>query len=206
MSKKIWIVLCEGDTDRIFLEHIHRNFENSKVVIEIYSGDFLTDFKNDINESNVIKKLNAEYSSRITALKSKKQIRTRDVEKLIYMTDTDKCFENRNPKSRLLKKIASKNVMRIKQINYCFQVLLMSNDLEHVVADYNRFEEDIDLDVKLKYKMVDNFITTYDSKDKLLAFFNNEDVFKCRNYFEFLTNIDTYKKRCTNLNTIYEIE
>lgn len=49
MSKKVWIVLCEGDTDRIFLEHIHRNFEKSKAIIEIYSGDFLTNYDNNLS-------------------------------------------------------------------------------------------------------------------------------------------------------------
>lgn len=65
------------------------------------------------------------YTKRINSLKQKKQIKANDIEKLIYMTDTDSCFELQNTKCRLLKRIVRQSHLSIKQNSYEFKILLM---------------------------------------------------------------------------------
>lgn len=145
------------------------------------------------------------YTKRINSLKQKKQIKANDIEKLIYMTDTDSCFELQNTKCRLLKRIVRQSHLSIKQNSYEFQILLMSNDLEHVIADYNRMTNE-DLDYKQKYQLIEEFVNNYNDRYKLSCFFKLADIFICNTYEQFYSKIEEYQNRASNLNTIYEIE
>lgn len=132
-KKKIWLVLCEGKTDKIFLDTYHDSTLASTTRIQIYSGDFLTNDNNDITLQNVISKLTKLYTQYIKAYIASHHIRTSDIERIIYMTDTDNCVALANEKFRLLRKLVHTNHLKINQLEIKFNILLMSNDLEHVV-------------------------------------------------------------------------
>lgn len=200
-SKKIWIVLCEGNSDRIFLQTYHDDSVQSNIKIEIYSGDFLTDNNNHINEQNVINEIQKKYSLIINKLKSS-HVKASDIEKVIYMTDTDDCFRNNTMKSRLIKKLICKDILKVQKREIPFEVLLMGIDLEEVCFDYNHIEQG-DLSSEKKIKMIYVFTDEKDSKDKIDEYFVSNNKYPFGTYDEFKSAPELICNGKTNLNTIY---
>lgn len=116
MSKKVWFVFCEGDTDKLFINHCHKLLENYQVRIVAYKGDFLTDHNNNnVTPVNVINQLDKYLKGRVNSELKGKKLKVADIDKVIYMTDTDACFEQNSYKSVLLRRLVNKNELKIRQ-------------------------------------------------------------------------------------------
>lgn len=201
-KKKIWLVLCEGKTDKIFLDTYHDATLANTIRIQIYSGDFLTNYDNDITLQNVIGKLTKQYSQYIKTYAASHHIRTSDIERIIYMTDTDNCIALTNEKYRLLKKLAYTSHLKINSIEIKFNLLLMSNDLEHVVIGRDALAQG-SLSPSEKEDIILDFTDEYDTKQKIDEIFDQESRYQYSDYQEFKINICDMKPAITNLNTIY---
>lgn len=201
-KKKIWLALCEGKTDKIFLEAYHDSTLENNIRIQIYSGDFLTNYNNDITPQNVISKLTKQYNNYVKAYIASHHIKTKDIDRVIYMTDTDNCVVLNNEKFRLLKKLAYTNNLKINKLEIPFSVLLMSNDLEHVLIDRDATIEGA-LSLEQKEDIVMDFTDDYDTKNKIDELFSRNNKYQYSDYQEFQGNINKMRASTTNINTIY---
>lgn len=201
-KKKIWLVLCEGKTDKIFLDTYHDSTLESNIRIQIYSGDFLTNYDNDITAQNVISKLTQQYNNYIKTYMASHHIKTNDIDRIIYMTDSDNCVALNNEKFRLLKKLTFTTNLKINRQEIPFSVLLMSNDLEHVVIGRDATVEGA-LTLGEKEDIILDFTDEYDTKYKIDEILKQKSRYQYSDYQEFKTNICNMRSAITNLNTIY---
>ncbi len=199
MSKKVWILICEGDTDREFITHYHNSINSKRVKVEIYGGDFLTDWDNKITNKNLPDKISELFSETIIRLVRTKRIKEHDIEKLIYVTDTDKCFEDNDQKGNLLYKLSQMEKLEIEDIKFDFQLMIFSNDLEHVTSN----TEGSVLNVDEKYELIDSFCLNYINKDDIDSYFIENSIYVYQKYSDFIYNPYRLQGRSTNLNTIY---
>lgn len=204
MSKKIWFIICEGATDREFIEHIHDIYESANIRVEVYSGDFLTSWESGVTLGNVTTKINSLFEEKIGQFMSKRKIFIDDIEQVIYMTDTDKAFELDTPKKEMLRDIAYKNSITTKGTKIPLKLLLISNDLEHITSDYDASING-KLTLKEKSEMIYTFLEEHETKESLNDFFSTNKLFPFIDYNDFQQNFMTINGRCTNLNTIYKI-
>lgn len=201
MSKKIWIVVCEGGTDYDFISHYHDETKKN-IKLKVYSGDFLTDYKNSITNSNVIEKVQEYFEVEVMKLINSKSIVIDDIEKLVYMTDSDQCFELNTSKGNYLYKMSNTLELEIQEKKIPFQVLIMSNDLEHVLWDKNSKNMDVDE----KEDLIDEFVEKFKNCDLINKFFLQNDIYQFQDYEDFRTRVYVMKGRQSNLNTIYANE
>ncbi len=199
MSKKVWILICEGDTDREFITHYHNSINSKRVKVEIYGGDFLTDWDNEITNQNLPDKISELFSETKIKLTRTKRINEQDIEKLIYVTDTDKCFEHNNQKGNLLYKLSQMKQLEIEGIKFDFQLMLFSNDLEHVTSNI----EGSELNVDEKYELIDSFSLKYKNKDEIDSYFIENSIYIYEEYSDFMYDPYSLQGRSSNLNTIY---
>lgn len=199
MSKKLWLIICEGGTDFDFMSHYHEQHE-SNIKIKVYSGDFLTKYENKVTNTNVIGKITKLFEIEVNKLLNSKRVNIEDIEKLIYMTDSDKCFEENTNKSNYLYKLANEENLSINENLFTFQVLIMSNNLEHTLFDVDSSEMGPDE----KDCLLDKFVDEFEDKSSIDKYLTDEGVYIFEDYIKFKTSIYSMKGRSSNLNTIYE--
>ncbi len=89
---KLTLVICEGLSDKRALEPL---FPQSEYVI--IHGDFITDRSLEkheiITEHNVLTELNKMIISEVTKLQIKTKLKFENIERILYVTDSDRCFE-----------------------------------------------------------------------------------------------------------------
>lgn len=173
-KKKIWLIMCEGKTDKLFLDTYHDESLEDSIVIHIYSGDFIMDYNNSITEQNVISKLKEKFESLIRTIINSYHLKTNDIARVIYMTDTDNCIVLENLKWRLLKRIITVNHLKINNKEIKFNLLLMANDLEHVLIGRDALVEG-KICPDEKESIVLDFTDEFDSKDKIDSKFLKEN-------------------------------
>ncbi len=199
MSKKLWLIICEGGTDFDFMSHYHKEHE-SNIKIKVYSGDFLTKYENNVTNANVVEKITKEFETEVNKLLNSQKVKKDDIEKLIYMTDSDKCFEESTNKSNYLYKLANEESLCIDGNLFGFQVLIMSDNLEHTLydVDSSRMEPDE------KYNLLEKFLDEFKNKCAIDKYLIDEGVYIFEDYRTFKTSIYSMEGRSSNLNTIYE--
>lgn len=173
MSKKVWLLVCEGDTDREFIVHYHDVIKSKNIKIEIYGGDFLTDWSNKITNQNVIEKISELYSDKLAKLMRRKRISPDDIEKIIYVTDSDRCFELNDNKSAYLYKLSQTKTLKVDDNEYIYQLLVFSDNLEHVTNNVSGKG----MDVEEKYDLIDDFCSRYKNKYDVDNYFESEGIY-----------------------------
>lgn len=124
--------MCEGKTDKLFLDTYHDESVEDSIVIQIYRGEFIMDYNNTITEQNVTSKLKERLELLIRSIINLYHLKTNDIARVIYITDTDNCIMLENFKWRLLKRIIRVVHFKIKSKEIKFNLLLLSDDLECV--------------------------------------------------------------------------
>lgn len=124
--------MCEEKTDKLFLDTYHDESVEDSIVIQIYRGEFIMDYNNTITEQNVTSKLKERLELLIRSIINLHHLKTNDIARVIYITDTDNCIMLENFKWRLLKRIIRVVHFKIKSKEIKFNLLLLSDDLECV--------------------------------------------------------------------------
>lgn len=74
------------------------------------------------------------------------------VKSILYITNSDECFEKENLKCRVLKKLICTNNITLAKNKYEFKVLIFSNDLEHLFLNESQKSFVSDME-RRKYKI-----------------------------------------------------
>lgn len=125
---------------------------NLAVKVKIIAGDKLTRYieniKNyDITPQNVRGKIQGMLKEFMNSSNIKADyLKWKDIFKIYYVTDTDNCFQNKSMHSSNKKECLKKmfnfetvNIIKNNQSSKKFEIILFSNNLEHVL--YGKLEE-----------------------------------------------------------------
>lgn len=201
---KITLIICEGPSDRRALSPL---FPQSEYVIVF--GDFITgtDLLNhpQITEQNITMELTKWIINEIAKLNIKTKLNLKDIANIMYITDSDNCFEMNNLKSRVLKKLAKTGELTLKKQSKTFKLLVFSNDLEEVFIgeskkSFNSNEERRIYKIAMAKKINEEY--TSNGFNYTIGKLNSFGILPYSSYKQFRKEPDLLKGRATNLNII----
>lgn len=201
---KITLIICEGPSDRRALSPL---FPQSEYVIVF--GDFITgtDLLNhpQITEQNITMELTKWIINEIAKLNIKTKLNLKDIANIMYITDSDNCFEMNNLKSRVLKKLAKTGELTLKKQSKTFKLLVFSNDLEEVFIGESKKSFNSNEERRIyKIAMAKKINEEYTSKgfNYTIGKLNSFGILPYSSYKQFRKEPDLLKGRATNLNII----
>lgn len=137
-------------------------------------------------------------------------LKWKDIFKIYYVTDTDNCFQNKSMHSSNKKECLKKmfnfetvNIIKNNQSSMKFEIILFSNNLEHVL--YGKLEELTDAKKEeLSKEFGEKTLKEeWNFKEK----FRNSNIKYWDSYMESYKEIQNYSGRATNITVlIKEIE
>lgn len=203
MTKKCFLFICEGKTDRdVLIPVLEQEFKNTNFIFEVYHGDFITQYKNEIDYSNILSKINQYIKEKIREKNMQKKLRAKDYEGVVYVTDSDNCFLEDKP-ARLLKrncilKLFNKKHITFNKIDIPFSLIIYAQNLEHVL-----FGEVI-LDPHKKASMNREYLLkVMDDPNVFLQTLQNPDLNTFSNNKDFLEFIKISSEPATNINIFF---
>ena len=189
---------------------------NLGVKVKIIAGDKLTRYieniKNyDITPQNVRGKIQGMLKEFMNSSNIKADyLKWKDIFKIYYVTDTDNCFQNKSMHSSNKKECLKKmfnfetvNIIKNNQSSKKFEIILFSNNLEHVL--YGKLEELTDAKKEeLSKEFGEKTLKEeWNFKEK----FRNSNIKYWDSYMESYKEIQNYSGRATNITVlIKEIE
>ena len=189
---------------------------NLGVKVKIIAGDKLTRYieniKNyDITPQNVRGKIQGMLKEFMNSSNIKADyLKWKDIFKIYYVTDTDNCFQNKSMHSSNKKEYLKKmfnfetvNIIKNNQSSKKFEIILFSNNLEHVL--YGKLEELTDAKKEeLSKEFGEKTLKEeWNFKEK----FRNSNIKYWDSYMESYKEIQNYSGRATNITVlIKEIE
>ena len=213
------IFIVEGASDEeTLMPWIEKKLRelNLGVKVKIMTGDKLTRYientKNyDITPQNVRGKIQGMLKEFMNSSNIKADyLKWKDIFKVYYVTDTDNCFQNKSMHSSNKKECLKKmfdfetvNIIKNNQSSKKFEIILFSNNLEHVL--YGKLEELTD---EKKEELSKEFgEKTLKEEWNFKEKFRNSNIKYWDSYMESYKEIQNYSGRATNITAlIKEIE
>lgn len=231
MSKKVVIVIVEGDSDEVLLiERLKELYSGCEVRFESQRCDVFYDFKCQKPIKEVIGNI-------VREIIEKRKYKPKDILAVAHIIDTDGCMinddsikvdgkqekktiylvetinvdseqqklniSNRN-RERTINVKSMNSVDKIVGKKYNYQIYYFSRNLEHVIFNEPNPEQD------LKYENIENFIENLDVKVEafllehlpILENINYPERYK--ESWNYISNGNNSLRRCTNVSLLFD--
>lgn len=214
MKSGIILFIVEGPSDYpALMPYIEKKLLSLRLRISVKEmhGDILTEYIQNTRQYRVTSgNVKGELKQCILNFLSSQSvrtegIRTKDIRKIYYVTDTDYCFYGKEPhhknKAECLQKIFHFNTIElVKKKGIPFETIFFSKHLEHVI-DNNIH----DVSDQEKEKIAFIFSNRAMKEENFFVdFFYSRGIMKWNSYRESYDNIRDYQGRACNMNNFIE--